>query len=238
MRRVSAILLHAFIALNACAQTPEPCGTLSSPGQYGPYDYRTDKDKLQVVEVNHFTGNVEKLISSITGTLGGDIDYTLRAFPNHHRALISMSRLAEKLKTEKPAGAHYSLACYFDRAINFRPDDGMVRVLHANYLIKSGRHTAAVEELQQAEKSLGDSSNLHYNLGLAYFGLKDYGKALAHAHRAYELGFPLPGLRNMLTREGKWSEQQSDGSLKADVPLAPRPDSQNSGEASSSVESK
>jgi tetratricopeptide (TPR) repeat protein len=52
-----------------------------------------------------------------------------------------------------------------------------------------------------------DTANMHYNIGLAYFELRDYDKALAHAKKAYEQGFTLPGLRDKLTQAGKWQAQ-------------------------------
>ena len=67
------------------------CGSLENA--YGPYDYRTDRgNRLYLVESAHFTPVVESLISGLSGPLGAELDYTLRAFPNHHRALISDAR--------------------------------------------------------------------------------------------------------------------------------------------------
>jgi tetratricopeptide (TPR) repeat protein len=119
-----------------------------------------------------------------------------------------MTRLAEREKTERPLGARFTVACYFARAVEFAPDDGAVRVLYGIYLSRRGHKNEALEHLQAAQKLLADADNpnLHYNLGLAYFELKDYDKALAHAKKAYELGFPLPGLRDKLKRAGKWHD--------------------------------
>jgi tetratricopeptide (TPR) repeat protein len=61
-----------------------------------------------------------------------------------------------------------------------------------------------VRRFKEANGLLGDDLNVHYNLGLAYFELKDYDQALEHAKRAYALGHPLPGLRDKLKRAGKW----------------------------------
>src|SRR6266513_2811729 len=70
---------------------------------YGPFDYRTATQAQKVlVESNHFTRPVETLQSGLTGTPGHDIGYTLRAFPNHPRALLAMVRLAQRDKTKKP----------------------------------------------------------------------------------------------------------------------------------------
>jgi hypothetical protein len=35
---------------------------------------------------------------------------------------------------------------------------------------------------------------------------KDYELAKTYAKKAYELGFPLPGLKNQLIKAGKWED--------------------------------
>lgn len=182
----------------------EGCGSLKNG--YGPFDYWVDKGPIAIVLMAHFTPGVETLTQTATGPFGGDIDYTLRAIPNHPNALMSMMRLAEREKTERPRGARYSVECYFDRAMRFRPKDGMVRMVYAEYLGKHGRNKEALEQLEIAQDLLGANANLHYNIALAYFGLGQYDKSLSHAHKAYALGFNLPGLRNKLERAGKWRE--------------------------------
>jgi tetratricopeptide (TPR) repeat protein len=181
------------------------CGPLRNA--YGPYDYRSDKDKLQIVEGAHFTPEVANLVRGNTGDRpGGDIDYTLRAFPNHPGALMSMVRLGDKEKTMKPSGAHYSVECYLYRAIRFRDNDGTAKVIYASYLAKKGRNAEALKQLNQATELGEDSANLDYNIGLIYFNLGKFDEALKYAHSAYKRGFPLPGLRDKLKKVGKWSE--------------------------------
>lgn len=48
----------------------------------------------------------------------------------------------------------------------------------------------------------GNSAELHYFLGLIYIELKDLESATNHAKRAYELGYPLPGLASKLQQLG------------------------------------
>src|SRR5438128_12469438 len=96
-----------FFSEMAVAQGYSDCG---NPFQnaYGPYDYRTATDQQKhLVEITgaHFTTSVETLRSGNTGTLGGELDYTLRVFPNHTRALMAMVRLGQRDKTIKPQGA-------------------------------------------------------------------------------------------------------------------------------------
>jgi tetratricopeptide (TPR) repeat protein len=190
------------------AQTVTACGSLSQgSGGYGPYDYRTDKSKLAIVEQYHFTPPVEALIRGSSNVLpGGDLDYTLRAFPNHHRALMAMLRYGEKMKSPQPPGTRYSVACYFDRALRFRPDDTLVRLLYATLLSKSARTADAMQQLELATVSAADNAFTHYNIGMVYFDLKSYDKALLQAHKAMSLGFPQTQLRERLQGVGKWTE--------------------------------
>ncbi len=181
------------------------CGSLEN--HYGPYDYRSDKDKLGIVETFHLTANVSNLSSAQSAsTVCGDLDYTLRAFPNHHIALMAMTRLGEKEKLAKPRGAKFSVECYLQRAFRFRNDDTTVKMLYAAYLAKSGKKTEALAMLDEMVNAEEETANVYYNIGLIYFELKDYEKSLSYARRAYDLGFPLPGLRDKLKRAGKWKD--------------------------------
>lgn len=190
----------------AGAQDVTVCGPIESGG-YGPFDYRTATAyQKRLVEGAHFTRDIERLRKGKTGSLGAELDYTLRAFPNHPRALLAMVRLAEKEKKERPQGAGYPAGCYFERAIRFTPDDPAVRVVFAHYLIDRGDRSGARQQLELVREKVGNDPNLSYNVGLAYFDLKDYALAREHAKRAYELGFPLDGLKKKLQQVKQWQD--------------------------------
>jgi tetratricopeptide (TPR) repeat protein len=195
-----------LVAFAQTAQGFEGCGELHN--HYGPFDYRTDKDKLGVVEAYHFTMEVETLRAGKSSYVGGDIDYTLRAFPNHPRALLAMVRLGEKEGTERVRGAQYSVPCYLDRAIRFRPDDPMARMIFGIYLAKHKKNAEALAQLKIAEQAKGDDANLQYNLGLVYLNLGQFDDALRHAQLAYRMGFSLPGLKARLQKAGKWRDPE------------------------------
>ena len=202
-----------FLALLVLAWTgqgraSEMCGALEN--HYGPFDYRTDKGKLTIVEQAHFTPSVESLTRGNTSTIGDDLAYTLRTFPNHHRALIAMMNLGFKLKTERAPGASHTVGCFFDRALRFRPDDPTVRMIYANYLSRHGKKDDAIKQLEIAQSLGASNANLDYNMGLAYFEVGDYEKSLGFAHRAYKGGFNLPGLKNKLVKAGKWRDAVPD----------------------------
>jgi tetratricopeptide (TPR) repeat protein len=213
------LLIAVFTTSPAFAQAVgSSCGTLSSPGQYGPYDFRTDRDKVQKVLIHHFTPADEALLPSKLGPPGGAIDYTLRALPNYHRALIAMMRLGEKEKTSQPRGSNYSIECWFERATLFRPDDAVVRMIYSTYLNSKRRIPDANTQLEIATAYAKDSALTHFNIGLHYFDLKNYDKALVQAHKAMALGWTQTELRDQLQSAGKWHEP-------ADFPTTPAADS-------------
>jgi tetratricopeptide (TPR) repeat protein len=205
-----ATRIFAFIVLAATGsvQAANFCGELKNA--FGPFDYRKRAEfaaQFDLVEGAHFTSDVENGIKGNTSTIGGDLDYTLRAIPNHHRALASLARYAVRTKEVKLAHATYPVACYFERAVRMAPDDGDVRAEYGNYLFALGESEKAFEMYKDAVAMAPDNATFNYNLGLAYLKAKNYEQANTYAHKAYALGFPLPGLKNMLTAAGKWDDK-------------------------------
>lgn len=210
MTGLVAGLAITFAITGAASAQPNLSGCGPLENQYGPFDYRAHKKgdyKLDIVEQYHFTSNVESLVTGkSTVNVGGDLDYTLRVFPNHHRALLAMVRLGEKLKSPQPPGVGYSVECYFERALRFRPDDSTARMLYARFLAKNGRQSDAVKQLEITTTTAAENPFTHYNIGLIYFDIKNYDQALTQAHKAYGLGFEQPALRDQLKSAGKWKE--------------------------------
>ena len=211
-------LLPAFFSNSQAQEVPGGCGFLSAQGRFGPYDYRADRyvqestyrshrALLGIVENAHFTPEVEGLFRGKTGAAPiGDMAYTLHAFPNHHRALIAMVRLGEKEQTDKPAGSPYSLDCWFQRAITWRQDDLIVRMIYANHLSRKQKNEEAERQLVFVASQAADNAFTYHNIGLIYFDMKNYDKALSFAHKAYDLGLGAPTLRDLLKSAGKWTE--------------------------------
>ncbi len=207
----TAILVATCLwyATTPAGAAPVPVCADYVPGKPGgDYNDPTDREGLTVVEQFHFTPAVEGLIKGASGPLGGDIGYTLDHFPNHHRALAAMMKLALREKNRKPPGARYTIDCYFERATRFRPNDAKVRTLHGSYLLAIGRQDDALEQLEKAAALEPANPTAHYNLGLLYVQKQQYDQARASAHKAYGMGFPLPGLKNKLVAAGQWKEKE------------------------------
>ncbi len=199
-----------FVGLMGCSASAQQadlsCGN-PFVNTFGPHDYRTDKGpNRRIVEDYHFTPNVESLISGQSASIGSDIDYTLRAFPNHHRALTSMMNLGLRTKSARPPGAQFSVECYFKRALLFRPDDTIARMLYAKHLADTGRKAEAVQALDATREKATDNAFTHYNIGLLYFEFGQTDKALVQAHKALSLGFERPELKARLQAANKWTE--------------------------------
>jgi tetratricopeptide (TPR) repeat protein len=203
--KLRLLFIALGLAAGAQAQDVPGCGSLQN--HYGPFDYRTEKYKLTIVEVAHFTPPVEALLrGSSSDYVGDDLSYTLRTSPNHHRALVAATRFAERSKTDQPFHLQYSVQCYYERAVRFKPDDTVVRALYAQYLNRRGRTSEALAHLAIATGYAKENALSHYNLGLVYFELKAYAEALQQAHTAMSLGMAPGTLGDQLKKAGQWRE--------------------------------
>lgn len=217
---MAMLVMAGNVASPAFAQDLS-CGELAN--SYGPFDYRNPQGRLAVVEDNHFKAVVEVLAKGMTSsTPGGDIDYTLRAFPNHHRALLSTIRLGDREKTTKPQGMNYTVECWLERAVRFKGDDAVARMIYAGYLAKIGKKDQAKAQLARTEQLAESNPFTQYNIGLVYLEMNEFELALKQAHLAEEMGFPRTELRDALVKAGKWADRPaSRAEPTASSPAAP-----------------
>lgn len=201
-------LLAAGLPVGAHSQEP-PDDCLLGHAEEN-YDYlspeRRARQRIKTFEDIHLNANVRSLTSGQTASIGADLHFVLTRVPNHHTALDTMARLGFKEGRAKPKGASFSVECYLHKAAAYNPDDGVVRLIYGTYLARVGRDGEALRQLQEANRLLPESGNVHYNLGLVYFGRKDYARAREHAMQAYALGFPLEGLKRKLVQAGQWEQ--------------------------------
>lgn len=181
------------------AQDVPGCGALQNA--FGPFDYRDMprmRENLRMVETFHFTHEVESLKRGNTGTVLGDLKYTLRAFPNHHRALASIARYALEGGQFPIEESIPSAECYFERAIAFRPDDAAVRVIYANFLFRHRDREDARQQYEEALRLAPASPEINYVAGLYFVDIGDLVRARKLAQVAYDGGYPLPGLKRRI----------------------------------------
>jgi tetratricopeptide (TPR) repeat protein len=193
----------------------EVCGSLNQGSGVGPWDYNdpemrvptgdAPQTRLKLVENVHFKPEFERLAVANKAQLYSEFVYTLRVIPNHYRALDAVSRLERQTgKLPGTNGRHPNTAdCWFDRAMRFRPRDGMVYYVF-------GIHNHALKRYEMAETAYLSAlqfgvttPQLNYNLGLLYTDMKQFDKAFEQAKIAYAGGIQLPALRERLTAAGK-----------------------------------
>ncbi|OGU00555.1 MAG: hypothetical protein A2X80_01745 [Geobacteraceae bacterium GWB2_52_12] len=98
-------------------------------------------------------------------------------------------------------------------------------MLYATFLSKNARTPDAIRQLELATVAAADNGFSHYNIGLIYFDLKKYDKALLQAHKAISLGFPQSALRDQLQSVGKWAEPANESPDSANPPAnSPTPE--------------
>lgn len=183
----------------ASAQAAIGCGPLTNA--YGPFDYRDPvarRDNLPIVVRFHLTPDVQMLVRGNTSTILGDLNYTLRAFPNEPFALQSLAQYALEGRKFIEYDSIPSFDCYFQRAIEFVPDDPAVRVIYGNFLFKSGEMAEARKQYEVALKLAPASPEICYDVGLFFVDTGDLQRAKRLARIAYAGGYPLPGLREKI----------------------------------------
>ena len=219
------ILILAALLLISTTATSRPIGHASWVGDtlkgvpcrggmenFGPFDYLKRNqlpNELGVVERYHFSSAVEQLIRGQTNSSPlGDISYTLKAWPNHHRALYSVIRHRISLwSNNKRYPARFPPAeCYLQRAIKFSPNDATVYMLYGILLHRTNHQKQALIQYRKAYEI--DSTNVQtkYNLGLLLTELKKYSEAKKYALELYSRGYPLPGLKDKLKQAGHWTK--------------------------------
>lgn len=216
------IISLSFLTLNVCKAEYAENQALPNPGWpgsdlkgkkcfgrgqgYGPFDYTNQKHRgqnLRIVEHGHFTKDVETLSKGISSYLWADIDYTLRAFPNHHRALYAMARY--QLKTPRNDSAEFPpVECYFQRAMAFKPSDYRVMQLYANYLTKKDQLKMAESIYKRALTIYNVPLDINYALGILYVDMNELDKAVEQAKIVYGRGFKKTKLARKLKKANRW----------------------------------
>lgn len=228
MNAEKRIALSVAIAIFLAAGSVPPSATAADYGQFGPFDFYDTRGNgaypYTVVERHHLGPKTELMLRRGDNCgYWSDLDYTLRAFPNHPKALKMMAdflkthvscdsgRAASQsvldLAAEIEAGRWQgrTMEYYFETGIKFRPQYTETRVLYARALSDIGNRDQAVKVLEEALKLDPQSSSAHYELGTIQLAKGDKQSALAHARKAYQLGKPPAALRDQLVAAGIWS---------------------------------
>lgn len=207
MNYIYRYLIIIFICVSANPIFALCGGPLNRNAFNSPLDFNdpTRSKTINLVEQYHFTPNVESLIRGEHGSIAADLHYTLKSIPNHYRALYAMAKW--QIRNGKPltnTGEYWTIDCYFERALTFKPNDPKLHLLHGIYLHKIKEYGLALKSYKIAESLTENYSELFYNMGLCYYDMGNYEKAKYYAEKAYSNNYPLPGLKLLLKNKGVW----------------------------------
>jgi tetratricopeptide (TPR) repeat protein len=94
------------------------------------------------------------------------------------------------------------------RVISAQPLRSEAYISLSNFYREEHQNEMARKVLQSGKDATnGQAAELVYALGLLCLDVADNECAIQNARQAYGLGYPLPGLRDRLTRLGKWTDK-------------------------------
>jgi tetratricopeptide (TPR) repeat protein len=189
--RFSAVIVSAFCAGHALAQTPND--------YYMAQSTAATAELLRNVESYHLSQGIKQMRDRQPHSAWNDFDFILRYFPNHPHALMLMGSLCEVWRDPK-----CNMASYLDKAVRLTPGNAGIYLTQGVYLQKRGKLEDAIASYKKSLELNPNSANAHYDIGLAYVATKQYALANEHAQQAYALGMTLPGLQNKLVAAKAW----------------------------------
>jgi tetratricopeptide (TPR) repeat protein len=196
--KVGVLLVLAFVS---------QAMSLAAFGQEGNLDFYAPrsaqhKQTLSNVEQFHMAPARVHIGNKQYASALADLEFVLNYFSNHPQALVSLSDLCQAWKSPQ---CDRAAERRFQSAIERNPEVAQSHVVQALYLHRNGKVEEAVRSYKRAIELAPDSLNAHYNIGLAYFDLKQYDLANLHAQKSYALGVTLTALRTRLEKVGKWN---------------------------------
>lgn len=187
-----------LVASLFCFSTNSLANTYGEPFNF--YEPAPNKI-LSNVEKYHLNQGIDKVKQGKYEYAWSEFAFMLHYFPNHPKALQLISDLSVQM--ENPARAER----YFERAIRLYPNESETHALHGIFLHKLGRYQESVDAYKRAIALNDKPVDYHYNLGLAYYEMKDFKEALQQAEIAYNKGYPLPGLKDKLKAVDVWPKE-------------------------------
>lgn len=127
--------------------------------------------------------------------------YTIARTPETHPLYAEIATRLGLL--HRDLGENEDALRSFDLAIEKCPTCASGYQGKATYYRDARQYELALDTLEKGNEATGgESAELQYLLGLVLVDMKNYESAREHARMAYELGYPLPALRDKLARAG------------------------------------
>lgn len=202
-RRKGAFNLAAAVLTTCLLGGTSPVATAAeghSRDYYNPGTSQADVEWFKNVHSYHLQPGIMEMRPGRYDAALQHFEFILNAYPNQPEVLNLLSELCV-VRWKSPT---CDADPWFQKAIAQNPSIARTYLVYGIHQLRKGQPAEAIVTLNRALEMEPDSVNAHYNLGLAYFEVKDYVKANAHAQASYRLGAKVPGLRDKLVKAGHW----------------------------------
>lgn len=143
--------------------------------------------------------NRRALIKQIKSECDFTLRYTPPDHPIAHKVQVVLARTAYH---EGNTAQSFRI---FEELLETARDLPDVYAAYGAYLFRERDFSRAREVLEQGLAQVTEpTAEMHYFLGLVLLREKAYANARTHAHEAYRMGYPLPGLKRKLKALGYW----------------------------------
>jgi len=182
---------------------------------YGPYDY-LQRQRLQsqlfIVEEYHLSPQILRLEQGTTTSAIKEIQYTLMAWPNHHKALYAayQYRLIHRGDWLQNVNSATPVECHLQRAIKFSPKDPVPYMILGLLMHDFEQYKLALKSFRTANRLLPNDVITQYNMGLTLVELGQYDEAAQLVEEIYRTDFPLQGLKNKLARATQQNAESAE----------------------------
>lgn len=149
-------------------------------------------------------GNAERR-KMVLGTARNEASFTFERIPESSPLYAGVAIALGQI--HKDLGKTDDAIAFIKQAIKVQPTNPRPYLGLALLYRDMRRLDLARDTLLSGDAAVeGQSIEIHYNLGLVYFELKEMDLAVEFAKKAYDKQYPLPGLQQKLTRAGRWPD--------------------------------
>lgn len=190
--KIVALLAAIWPVPGAWAAQPNPGGGLIDVDYFSPSTDPNYSEHLWAVEEYHYKPAVNWLMSGSPAQARDDIEFILRHFPNHPKALALAFEYGKRIKQPD-----YALPLY-QKAVQMNPKIAGIWSDFGTLQHELKNYTEAVACFEKAVAINAKTGIYRYNLGLSLFEIKEYEKAQVEATAARDMGVPFTALQDKL----------------------------------------
>jgi tetratricopeptide (TPR) repeat protein len=158
---------------------------------------------IWIVRSERLAGKNEQQYKFALNSAENEATFSVARTPASHPLHATMRAILARVAYGR--GQREAAIAELRKVLKSMPEVANTYSVLATYLYRQGDLDQAREVLERGIVEVPQpTAEMHYILGLILVKKKAYEEAHVQAVEAYKLGYPLPGLRNMLKSAGHW----------------------------------